>query len=91
MEGNLQQLAAMVRGNARRPEVPAAAPVPQDVLPDSTMRVARGLSSETVPPMREDEDVDAFLASLAQDMRDNPAQAIQAQGLLHEGTVRNLT
>ena len=91
LDGNLQQLAAMVRGDARRPETAVPAPAPKEVvLPDSTLRIARGLSEEVAPPVRDERDVDAMMMTLTQEMRSNSAQALQAQGQLHEGTVRNL-
>ncbi|MEN9355212.1 MAG: hypothetical protein RL318_2537 [Fibrobacterota bacterium] len=91
VDGNLQQLAAMVRGNAKRPDVVVDAPAaPKPALPDSTLRIARGLSDEVAPPMRDEDDVDAMMMALTQEMRSNSAQALQAHGQLHEGTVRNL-
>lgn len=94
VEGNLASLAAMVRSNARKGEAQALATpaVPARAeLPDAARTIANGLSSETLPPLREDGEVDAFLRSLSREMAEDPAQAIRAQGQLHEGRVRNLT
>jgi hypothetical protein len=99
MDGNLQQLAAMVRGTNRRPDSAAPAdrsapdkekvvPPPASTdLPDSAKRIAGGLSKEDAEPLREEKEVDTYMQQLALQIDANPSLALMAQGGVRQGSV----
>lgn len=101
LDGNLQQLAAMVRGTNRRSGsvVPSDRPLPDvasgvpgsTALPESTRRIASGLSREEAEPLRDDADIEAYLERLSQEIGFDPFLAFAAQGGLSQGAVLALS
>lgn len=96
VEGNLASLAAMVRSNTRKGEAQVApAPgtsssSPAASLPESTRTIAGGLSREETDPLRDEGAIAGLVSGMAESLRNDPGQALAAQGLIHPDRVRTL-
>ena len=91
LDGNLQQLAELVRGNSLRPLHATPESSRAKALPDSANRIATGLSGEAAPPLREDESIDPFMADLLLSISAAPTQSMDAQSGLRQNTVLALS
>lgn len=96
VEGNLASLAAMVRSNTRKGEAQAStAPLASSSptsssLPESTRTIAGGLSREEAEPLRDEDAIAGLVTGMAESLRNDPSQALAAQGLIHPDRVRTL-
>ena len=89
VNGNLQQLASMVRGN--RTSRPVAASTndsdASERLPSSTRKIVRGLATAAQPPLPDDAELDELLTQLNGSFDDSPELAFAAQGGIGPGSV----
>lgn len=94
VEGNLASLAAMVRSGTRKgeaqPEKASVAAPSAAALPESTRTIVGGLSREETEPLRDDEAIAGLVTGMAESLRNDPSQALVAQGLIHPDRVRSL-
>jgi hypothetical protein len=91
LDGNLQQLAELVRGNSRRPLSATPESSRPKALPDSANRIANGLSGEVAPPLRDEDNIDPFMADLLLSISAAPTQSMDAQSGLRQNTVLALS